>query len=228
MTDAVAVVSGGMDSVTLAYHLAAQRKNLHLLSFDYGQRHLKELEFASHCATSLGARHTVINLTTMGQLLKGSALTDAVDVPDGRYSESNIAITMVPNRNAVMLAIAYAVAIAEGASIVAAGMHAGNHAIYPDCRPAFIESFAAMEMVATEGYGPPNLSLYVPWLDQPKSHIVKRGEELQVPWVATWSCYKGLDLQCGRCGTCQERREAFHQAGVADPTEYLSSDHSKC
>ena len=228
MTDAIAVVSGGMDSVTLAYHLAAEGKNLHLLSFDYGQRHVKELQFAVNCATSLGARHTVVDLSTMRSFLKGSALTDSIEVPDGRYNESSMAITIVPNRNAVMLAIAYAAAIAEGASVVAAGMHAGNHPLYPDCRPAFIESFAAMETLATEGYASQNLHLYVPWLHRPKSYIVRRGEELQVPWIATWSCYKGLNLHCGKCGTCHERREAFAQAGVADPTEYISSDHSKC
>ena len=221
MSDAIAIVSGGMDSVTLAHDLAAHGKSLHLITFDYGQRHRKEIGFAARCATYLGAKHTVVDLTSMAPLLKGSALTDDIEVPDGHYAEPNMSITVVPNRNAVMLAIAYAAAVAEGAPIVAAGMHAGDYPIYPDCRPAFIESFAAMEAVATEGYAPANLSLYAPWLYKTKSDIVKRGEELRLDWAATWSCYKGLELQCGKCGTCYERREAFLEAGVTDPTEYM-------
>lgn len=218
---AVAIVSGGMDSVALAYDLASQHYDLHLVTFDYGQRHRKEIGYAVRCAGQLGARHTVVDLTSMAPLLKGSALTDDIEVPEGHYAAPNMAATVVPNRNAVMLAIAYAGAVAEGAAIVAAGMHAGDHPIYPDCRPEFIKAFASMEVVATEGHAPPNLELYTPWLNVTKGDIVKRGEGLGVPWAETWSCYKGLDLHCGECGTCYERKEAFEEAVVADPTEYM-------
>ncbi|MBV9231966.1 MAG: 7-cyano-7-deazaguanine synthase, partial [Chloroflexi bacterium] len=138
---AIAVVSGGMDSITLAYLLDAQGYQLHLLSFDYGQRHKKELFFAQLCAERLNAAFDVIDLTSITRFLKGSALTDTVPVPDGHYAAPNMAITVVPNRNAIMLSVAYAVAVAEHANIVAAGVHAGDHFVYPDCRPDFIKAF---------------------------------------------------------------------------------------
>jgi 7-cyano-7-deazaguanine synthase len=220
---AVAIVSGGMDSVTLAYLLASEGCDLHLLSFDYGQRHRKELEFAASCAGLLGARHDVVDLSSLTDLLKGSALTDAdVPVPDGHYAQENMKITVVPNRNAMMLAIAYAVAVAEGAEVVGAGIHAGDHAIYPDCRPAFAEAFDAMQRLAVEGFGRPDLHLYTPFVSITKANIVTIGHRLGVDYARTWSCYKGGEVHCGTCGTCVERKEAFELAGVPDPTRYAA------
>ena len=138
MSRAIAIVSGGLDSVTLAYLLHAEGYELHLLSFDYGQRHKKELAFAELCAKRLRADFDVVDLSSITRFLKGSALTDAIPVPDGHYAAPNMAITVVPNRNAMMLSVAYAVAVAEQAPVVAIGVHAGDHFIYPDCRPAFI------------------------------------------------------------------------------------------
>ncbi len=218
---AVAIVSGGMDSVTLAHLLASEGYDLHLLSFDYGQRHRKELEFAALCASLLGAQHDVVDLSSLTALLKGSALTDGgVAVPDGHYAQENMRVTVVPNRNAMMLAIAYAVAVAEGAMVVGAGIHAGDHAIYPDCRPAFAEAFDAMQRLAVEGFGDPNLRLYTPFVDITKANIVTIGHRLGVDYAKTWSCYKGGEAHCGTCGTCVERKEAFDLAGVPDPTRY--------
>ncbi len=218
---AVAIVSGGMDSVTLAYVLASEGYDLHLLSFDSGQRHRKELEFAALCAGLLGAQHDVVDLSSLTALLKGSALTDAgVAVPDGHYAQENMKITVVPNRNAMMLAIAYAVAVAEGAEVVGAGIHAGDHAIYPDCRPAFAEAFEAMQSLAVEGFGSPDLRLYTPFVSITKADIVTIGHRLGVDYAKTWSCYKGGVAHCGTCGTCVERKEAFELAGVPDPTRY--------
>jgi 7-cyano-7-deazaguanine synthase len=220
---AVAIVSGGMDSVTLAYLLASEGCDLHLLSFDYGQRHRKELEFAASCAGLLGARHDVVDLSSLTDLLKGSALTDAgVAVPDGHYAQENMKITVVPNRNAMMLAIAYAVAVAEGAEVIGAGIHAGDHAIYPDCRPAFAEAFDAMQRLAVEGFGRPDLHLYTPFVSITKANIVTIGHRLGVDYARTWSCYKGGEVHCGTCGTCVERKEAFELAGVPDPTRYAA------
>lgn len=218
----IAIVSGGMDSVTLA-HLIAKRSQgaLHVVSFDYGQRHKKELEYAGFCASYLNAQHSVVDLRDVTRLLKGSALTDgAVGVPEGHYTDASMKSTVVPNRNAIMLSIAYAVAVAERASIVATAVHAGDHPIYPDCRPAFIKSFESMEKIATEGHADPNLCLYAPFVMQSKADIVRLGTELHVPYELTWSCYNGRDKHCGKCGTCVERKEAFQLAGVPDPTEY--------
>ena len=211
-----------MDSVTLAYLLAGQGHTLHLLSFDYGQRHVKELEYARRCAADIGADHTVIDLSTITPLLRGSALTDNIDVPEGHYAAPNMRLTVVPNRNAIMLAIAYAVAVAEGAGIVATGVHAGDHPIYPDCRPEFVEAFDRMERFATDGHAAEGLHLYAPFVHMSKAEIVALGAALFVPYADTWSCYKGGIAHCGVCGTCVERREAFQLAGVADPTKYMS------
>ena len=150
---AVAIVSGGMDSVTLAYLLASEGFSPHLLSVNYGQRHLKEIEYARLCAQRLGAEFDVVDVSDLGRLLKGSALTDQVSVPRGHYAAPNMAVTVVPNRNAIMLSIAYGVAVAEGAEMVATGVHAGDHFVYPDCRPGFIKAFDAMQREAVEGFG---------------------------------------------------------------------------
>lgn len=219
MKKAIAIVSGGLDSVTLAYHLKEQGYTLHLLSFDYGQRHTKELSFARQCAERLAAQYNLIDISGIGALLKGSALTDAgVKVPDGHYANSNMSVTVVPNRNAVMLAIGFSIAAAEGADCVAIGVHSGDHFIYPDCRPEFIEKFAVMEQAALGEYA--RVDLYAPFLHLDKTGIVKRGAEIGVPFAETWSCYKGEAYHCGVCGTCVERKEAFALAGIEDPTLY--------
>ena len=217
---AIAVVSGGLDSVTLAYLLRAEGCDLHMLFFDYGQRHRKELDYAALCARRLGAAHTVVDIGSLRPLLQGSALTDDVPVPDGHYAAPSMAATVVPNRNAIMLSIAYAAAVSDGAERVAVGVHAGDHFIYPDCRPAFIGAFAEMERLATEGYAQDGLALYAPFLHMSKTDIVTTAARLGVPFADTWSCYKGGALHCGACGTCVERREAFHLAGIDDPTQY--------
>lgn len=216
----VAICSGGLDSVTLAYKVAAEAALKRLVSFDYGQRHRKELAFAQRCAQALGVPHDVVDLTTVTPLLKGSALTDAanVAVPDGHYAEETMRITVVPNRNAIMLAVAFGVAAAERATAVAAAFHSGDHFIYPDCRPAFIDSFRTMQRRALEGLR--DIELDAPFVHMTKAEIVRIGAALKVPFAETWSCYKGNDLHCGRCGTCVERQEAFHLAGVEDPTRY--------
>jgi 7-cyano-7-deazaguanine synthase len=220
MQKALAIVSGGLDSVTLAYLLRAEGYNLHLLSFDYGQRHKNELAYAERCARRLGAEFSLLNLSSLGQFLKGSALTDDIPVPDGHYAAPSMAITVVPNRNAIMLSIAYGIAAADEAEVVAIGVHAGDHFIYPDCRPEFIGAFEQMQKLALEGQGNPKLKLYAPFLSLGKQQIVHLGHALDVPFEDTWSCYKGGEKHCGTCGTCTERKEAFELAHVADPTVY--------
>lgn len=217
---AVAIVSGGLDSVTLAHLLQSQGFDLHLLSFNYGQRHKKELEFAQKCAERLQVEHRIVDLSSVGDLLKGSALTDDLEVPEGHYADETMRLTVVPNRNAIMLSIAYGWAVSLGADVVGVGVHSGDHAIYPDCRPAFIDAFDMMENLATLGFGSPNLHLEAPFVTMSKEHIVVLGTGLGVPYEETWSCYKGGDLHCGKCGTCYERREAFQLAEVPDPTVY--------
>lgn len=218
----IVICSGGLDSVSLAHRLATEHDLLGLLSFDYGQRHRKELDFAAACARRLQVPHHIIDIRTIGQSLSGSALTDDVAVPDGHYAEETMRITVVPNRNAIMLAIAFGVAAARGADAVATAVHGGDHFIYPDCRPGFIDAFQVMQRHALEGYA--DITLLAPYMNAPKSAIVTDGARHGTPFEQTWSCYKGGDIHCGRCGTCVERREAFDLAGIADPTVYADAD----
>jgi 7-cyano-7-deazaguanine synthase len=221
MYRAVAIVSGGMDSTTLAYQLREQFDELHLLSFDYGQKHRKELDLAAETSERLGAQFTIINLRGLTKLLK-SALTDkSWKVPEGHYAEANMAQTVVPNRNAIMLNIAVGVAISEKAAGVWTGVHAGDHAQYPDCRPDFVLATNRSVAVGTEGFATPGFGVFAPYIHLSKAAIARLGDDLGVPWHLTWSCYKGGAVHCGRCGTCVERLEAFHLAGItSDQTEY--------
>jgi 7-cyano-7-deazaguanine synthase len=220
---AVSLASGGLDSTTLAYFLRNESYEPLLLSVDYGQRHAREIEAAMVVAARLGVEHNVVDLRGLRALLSGSALTDPdVAVPYGHYAADNMRITVVPNRNAILLSVAFGMAVARGASVVAAAMHAGDHAIYPDCRPQFVSAFNAMEKLATEGFGDPDLQFRAPFVEMTKADIVKLGDQLGVPFAYTWSCYEGGARHCGQCGTCVERREAFQLAGVTDPTEYLA------
>lgn len=212
------VCSGGLDSVSLAYRIAAEHQLTALLSFDYGQRHRKELDSARACAERLNVPHQIIDIRTIGASLTGSALTDDVDVPDGHYAEETMKITVVPNRNAIMLAIAFGVAAAQNTDAVALAVHGGDHFIYPDCRPGFIDAFQTMQNHALDGYA--DIKLLAPYVHASKADIVTDGAKYGTPFAATWSCYKGNEHHCGRCGTCVERLEAFHLAGIEDPTFY--------
>ena len=218
----IVICSGGLDSVSLAHKIAAENDLLALVSFDYGQRHKKELEFAALCAERLGVPHHIIDIRTIGAHLTGSALTDDVEVPDGHYAEETMRSTVVPNRNAIMLTIAFGLAAAQQADAVAIAVHGGDHFIYADCRPGFINSFNDMQRHALDGYA--NVKLLAPYVTGSKADIVTDGEKHATPFAETWSCYKGGLRHCGRCGTCVERREAFHLAGVTDPTDYEDPD----
>lgn len=218
----IVICSGGLDSVSLAHIVARERELTRLVSFDYGQRHLKELDYAALCANRLGVPHQIIDMRGIGAALTGSALTDDIDVPDGHYEEESMRVTVVPNRNAIMLAVAFGVAAANNDQAVATAVHGGDHFIYPDCRPAFTESFNNMQKAALDGYA--DVVLYTPFVHATKADIVTEGARHNTPFADTWSCYKGGEMHCGRCGTCVERREAFHLAGVVDPTQYMDPE----
>lgn len=215
-----AIVSGGLDSVTLAHKAALPPNKLELvISFDYGQRHRRELEFAEECAERLGAKWLLVDLTSVTEHLKGSALTDSsVSVPNGHYAKETMKKTVVPNRNAMMLSIGFGIAAAHGCDTVATAIHAGDHFIYPDCRPEFAASFAKMQAAALEGLW--EVDLWTPFLNMPKWEIAAEAAHLGVPIQYTWSCYNGGEYHCGTCSTCTERREAMFLAGMHDPTIY--------
>lgn len=207
----------------MAYYYKSKGYDLHLVGFDYGQRHSKELESLHKIGEQLRAVVTIIDLKQIKSLIGTSSLTsDDIIVPDGHYAEETMRITVVPNRNAMMLSITTAIGIAEGAEVVATGIHAGDHFIYPDCRPAFFQPLSEAFLKGNEGHANPNFHLEAPFIEKTKADIAKLGDDLGVPYELTWSCYKGGEKHCGRCGTCVERIEAFINAGATDPTEYES------
>jgi 7-cyano-7-deazaguanine synthase len=217
----VGILSGGVDSTTMAFVLRAVGSRVSLVSFDYGQRHRRELDSARAVAVGLGAPHEVIDVRPVGALLSGSALTDtSVEVPRGYYTDESMRCTVVPNRNAIMLDIATGIAIAQGADAVAFGAHGGDHPIYPDCRPEFVRAFTEMVRVVNAGFISSRFRVVAPFLSLTKSEIIRIGARQGVPFELTWSCYGGGTVHCGQCGTCVERREAFALAGVHDPTSY--------
>lgn len=221
MPDTIALLSGGMDSTVLVAALVDQGRAVDAVSILYGQRHRCELYAATMVARHYNIRHDVIDIANVGSMLGGSALTDDIDVPDGHYAEDSMRATVVPNRNAILLAIAAGVAVARGAQVVATAVHAGDHFVYPDCRPAFIEAIDRAFRIGTEGFGA--IGVEAPFSAMGKHDICRLGHTLHVPLELTWSCYKGADEHCGTCGTCVERMEAFELAGVADPTQYVVS-----
>jgi 7-cyano-7-deazaguanine synthase len=215
---AVVILSGGLDSTTLLYWVIRQGFPVHALSFDYGQRHGKELEYAKKTCRKLGISHRVIDLRSLRELLMTSALTNNdVEVPEEHYSHESQRLTIVPNRNAIMLNIALGYAMSIGAEKVFYAAHFNDRAIYPDCRWEFVES---MNVTAKLSCGDPLLEVAAPFIHKTKAEIVGLGHELGVPFSDTWSCYKGKEKACGVCGTCRERIEAFQLNGLRDPIEY--------
>jgi 7-cyano-7-deazaguanine synthase len=217
---ALVLFSGGLDSTVLATQLKAEGAETRLLSIDYGQRHARELKRAEQIAQALELRHQVLRLPDLGPLLGGSSLTDEnVELPEGHYAEESMKATVVPNRNMILLALAGGHALSIKFDTIAYAAHAGDHTIYPDCRPEFADAMeTALGLADWE-----KLSLYRPFVHLSKTDLVKKGAELGAPLHLTWSCYAGREIHCGKCGTCVERKEAFALAKIPDPTEYEDS-----
>ena len=214
---ALVLFSGGLDSTVLAAQLQADGVETRLLSIDYGQRHAKELDKAEKIAHALGLPHRILRLSDLGPLLGGSSLTDdQVELPEGHYAEESMKATVVPNRNMILLALAGGHALSIGFDTIAYAAHAGDHTIYPDCRPEFADAMEKALGLADWQ----NLNLHRPFVNFRKEELVRKGNELGAPLELTWSCYAGRDKHCGKCGTCVERKEAFALAKVEDPTEY--------
>lgn len=213
--DSVIIYSGGLDSTTLLYE---ERERIALaLTFDYGSNHAeREMGCAQWHCERLGVEHLVIGVDFMKRYFGSSLTAGAEAIPTGEYGEENMKSTVVPFRNGIMLSIACGMAESRGLKRVLIANHGGDHAIYPDCRPGFVEAMdAAMREGTYEG-----VRLVAPYTKLSKSEIVKRGVALGVDYGRTYSCYKGGEKHCGKCGTCEERKGAFKEAGVADPTEY--------
>jgi len=215
----VAVISGGLDSTVLLYDLVAKCAEVKALSVNYGQRHVKELEHAKSICARLKISHEIADLRGIAHLLAGSSLTSKdIDVPDGHYAEETMKATVVPNRNMILVAVGAAWAIANKFDAVAFAAHAGDHAIYPDCREEFAQALDKAVSLADWH----SVAVARPFVSISKADIVRLGVKLGVPFADTWSCYKGGAIHCGTCGTCVERREAFVLAEAKDPTAYLA------
>lgn len=210
-----------MDSIAMLYHLHGISNDVKVLSFNYGQKHKKELDYVQFHVDNLGSLDwKVIDLTSVSHLLTKSALVGDRAVPEGHYEAESMKQTVVPNRNMIMASIAAAACINEGGWLLGLGVHAGDHHIYPDCRPEFVRTLEATLHIANQGFIHPQFQVYAPWLTVSKAEVVTEGVRAGVDFSQTWSCYKGDELHCGKCGTCVERREAFQVAGVEDPTKY--------
>lgn len=213
----VVLVSGGMDSVTALYHAAQDHEIVAALSFDYGSKHNhRELPFAAWHCKGLEVRHQVVNLPIINELFQSDLLRSGGDIPEGHYEADSMKKTVVPFRNGILLSIAagYAESVEAGGLVIAA--HSGDHAIYPDCREEFMRPMA--EAIEAGTYA--DLKIIRPFIDQRKEEIAAIGADLGIDFSQTWSCYKGGEEHCGKCGTCVERKEAFEIAGVVDPTVY--------
>lgn len=213
--DSVIIVSGGMDSVTLLYEW---RERIALaISFDYGSNHnAREIPFAQLHCQRLGIRHITIPLGFMHQYFKSSLLEGADAIPEGHYQDENMKSTVVPFRNGIMLSVAIGIAESEGLKNVLIANHNGDHAIYPDCRQGFIEAINKAAQAGTYV----GVSVVAPYTNISKTDIARRGKALGIDYTETWSCYKGGEHHCGRCGTCVERKEALAEAGIDDKTVY--------
>jgi 7-cyano-7-deazaguanine synthase len=213
----IAILSGGLDSTTMVYDLLDQGYRVDCVSFNYGQRHNKELQYAENTARRLKLRYDVIDLTNLSSRIaeSNSALVQmGEEVPEGHYAQDTMKATVVPNRNMIMLAIAGGIGVARKAVSVATGVHSGDHAIYPDCRPEFIHATSLALLKGNEGFGYHDMGIdvYAPYVTTDKTQIAATAIMLDVPLEDTWSCYKGGAKHCGRCGTCVERLEAINDA----------------
>lgn len=212
----VLVYSGGMDSTVLLYLLHRKRNVDACISFNYGSKHNeREISFARKNAEELGIEHHIIDMRFLDDVLESDLLSSGGEVPEGHYEAENMKSTVVPFRNGIMLSVAVGIAESRGLNQVFYAAHLGDHAIYPDCRPAFQE---AMDWAATEGtYNSVNINAPFLALDYDKRDIGVLGYQMNLDYNKTWSCYKGKEIHCGKCGTCVERKEALEGF---DPTEY--------
>lgn len=217
MKDALIIVSGGMDSITMLHEYAEEIALA--VTFDYGANHAqREIPMAELHCQRLGIRHIIIPLAFMSQYFESSLLSGADAIPEGHYEDENMKSTVVPFRNGIMLSIACGIAESNGLKRVMIANHGGDHAIYPDCRKDFIDAMSqAMQFGTYE-----HITIDAPYTTIIKTDIARHGKAMGLDYTETWSCYKGGEKHCGKCGTCVERKEALRDAGIEDHTEYES------
>lgn len=217
MTQKVVVIySGGMDSFTVLNKALADGFDVYPLSFDYGQRHKKELDYAASVCKELNLIHKIVDISAINSLVGGSSLTSDIAVPEGHYKEDSMKSTVVPNRNMILLSLAIGYAVSIEAPKVYYGAHSGDHAIYPDCRPEFVQRMNDVSQIANYE----TVEIYSPYLMVSKIDILTDGLQMGLDYSKTWTCYNGREKACGKCGACQERLEAFENNYLTDPLPY--------
>lgn len=210
-------LSGGLDSTVLLHYLIKKGAEVHAVSFNYGSKHNEiEIDHAKKICDKLGISHQIIHLDFINKCFKSDLLQKGGEIPEGHYAADNMKSTVVPFRNGIFYSISAGLAESYGCDFVALASHAGDHTIYPDCRESFTQSMYNSIKLGTEK----GIQLIAPFNRISKTDIVKIGKELNVDFSLTYSCYKGKEKHCGKCGTCFERKEAFQQSNVLDPTIY--------
>lgn len=213
----VLIMSGGVDSTTLLWYLMERYEEIHVITYCYGQRHGKEVEHAKKIVEKAREKakinHTIADISCIRNLIAKGALTGEEEVPEGFYTDESQRVTIVPNRNMILLAIAVGYAVKVGEREVYYAAHKSDYAIYPDCRKEFVKALDTAVYLATDR----GVEVKAPFVDMTKAEIVKLGLKLGVPYELTWSCYRGEERPCLKCGTCLERTEAFLLNGVKDP-----------
>mgnify|MGYP000309346874 FL=1 len=216
MTKIIVVYSGGLDSFTLLNEAIRSGKDVSALSFNYGQKHNKELHFVEKFCAQESIDSKIVDVSSIKELFQGSSLTDEIDIPKGHYEDDSMKSTVVPNRNMILISLALGYAVTKEAEEVWFGAHAGDHAIYPDCRPEFVEKMDAVARIAN--YSP--IAVKAPYIAMSKTEIIAIGLNMQLDYGLTWTCYEGKELACGSCGACHERLESFAANNVIDPIKY--------
>lgn len=213
---AVVIYSGGMDSFTVLNKAVFEGLEVYALTFDYGQKHVKEVDFARNVCGAMGIPHKIIDITAINELISGSSLTSNIEVPEGHYADENMKSTVVPNRNMILLSLAVGYATSIKASKVFFGAHGGDHHVYPDCRPDFVKKMNEVCAVANYDF----VEVVTPYLTSNKTEILRDGLKMNLDYSLTWTCYNGREKACGRCGSCVERLEAFEENQAKDPLAY--------
>lgn len=221
MAKVVVIYSGGMDSFTVLHYAIKAGHDVYALSFNYGQRHVRELDAAASVCRQLNVHHKIVDITAINSLIAGSSLTSDIEIPEGHYEAESMQSTVVPNRNMILLSLAIGYAVSIHAEAVYYGAHSGDHFIYPDCRPEFVEKMNSVSLIAN--YEPVHIE--VPFLHNNKAEILAAGLAMGLDYANTWTCYNGRDKACGKCGACVERLEAFAANQQTDPLPYANDSN---
>lgn len=221
MTKAMVIYSGGADSYTTLMHVIDAGIEVEAVSVDYGQRHSIELEYAKAVCEELGIHHHIVDLRSLRDLLSNSALTSDMEMPTGHYQAEHMRQTVVPNRNAILINVAAGIALNREIYHLYTGVHAGDHYIYPDCRPEFIARQAAVLTISMER----PVQLMAPFVNVDKAELMRRGVQLGLDYGKAWTCYdpqtvEGQVVACGKCGACVERKESVEASGATDSMVY--------